>query len=155
MPDSPDWSWWQEEDTAKVYDYLRDQLSAINKLPYKKRAGYIAHQVRCSNSKCQDVVIQVIDLRLPTDQPVRVMRYRTTELDSLPVGIDPGQRARAMAKKRSFRLGEWMFYIITDGEPNRGNIIFTVCGCGQHTFTEPGILSRKGPTSTNTPTAGH
>jgi hypothetical protein len=93
MPEQPDWSWWQEEDTAKVYDYLRDQLSAINKLPYKKRAGYIAHQVRCSNSKCQDVVIQVIDLRLPTDQPVRVMRYRTTELDSLPVGIDPGQRA--------------------------------------------------------------
>jgi hypothetical protein len=155
MADRPDWSWWKKEDTERIYDFLRDQLRAINKLPYKRRAKVIHHVIRCTS--CEDVVIQVIELRLPTNQPVRVMRYRAPQLNPLPGDVGPGERARAMAQKRSFRLGEWKFYIITDDEPDppRTAYVFTVCACGRHTFTEPGILGREGPTSTNTPTKGH
>jgi hypothetical protein len=155
--DDPDWSWWKDEDTGKIYEYLRDQLLAINTLPYKKRAPYVAHEVRCSNRKCQDVVIQILELRLPTDQPVRVMRYRTNELDSLPTNMDPAERALAMSRKRSYRLGEWRFYIITgrDHDLPRAQLVFSVCGCGRHEFTEQGILARTGSKSSNTPSIGH
>jgi hypothetical protein len=153
MNERLDLSWWKDEDTAKIYDYLRDQLLAINTLPYKKRSRYIAHEIRCA--RCEDVVIQILDLRLPTDQPVSVMRYRTNELIPLPVDMDPTERARVMSQKRSYRLGEWRFNIITgcDPEPPRAELVFSVCECGHHQFTEKGILARTGSKSSNTPTS--
>jgi hypothetical protein len=154
--DDADWSWWKDEDTAKIYDYLRDQLLAINALPYRKRARYIAHEIRCRNHKCQDVVIQLLELSLPTNQPVRVMRYRRSELDPLPVDMDPAERAQVMSQKRSYRLGAWSFYIITDRESELPGtkLVFSVCDCGRHEFTEQSILAREGTKSTNTPSSG-
>jgi hypothetical protein len=149
-----DLGWWEDEDSARIFDYLRDQLQAINRMPYRKRARYVAHEIRCRNRKCQDVVIQILELRLPTDQPIRVIRFRRSELDPLPVDMDPAERARAMSQKRSYRLGEWSFYILDDREPELPGtkLVSSVCECGRHEFTEQGILARGGTKSTDTPT---
>lgn len=152
-----DWSWWKEEDSAKVYAYLDAQLAAIDKRQSAQRKRYITHEIYCSG--CDSIVVQVVALKYPDpdDTDCRVIRWRDRQ--TLPLnlpnadGMVPSEHGRLAAeavarRPESYRPGEWRYHLVTDNAVGQRSIVFPVCNCGNHTFSVSGILARPGRKST-------
>jgi hypothetical protein len=119
-------------------EYFLAQVQAIDRLPFKRRADYVSHTVRCAN--CSDVVVQVLKLN-----PLRAIKYRSN-----PVEDEIGE---------SIRLGKDWWYILVDelGEAHHSNpvpFVWAYCRCTNYTFTVANIMERVGKRSTVSPNGG-
>lgn len=134
------------DDMAEQNDMIRAQLDALDKGGRKWLKRCLLHEIRCS--RCGDPLVQLVDLK-----PYRVVRFRQiTQGDGAQLSkwIDSGIYE---STPDPVRLDPWWkFFPIAANEPVDDSwLIFPACRCGQFELSMRGVLSRRGTSSTATP----
>ncbi len=129
-----------EEDWHSQNDYLRSQLLALDGLPRARRRTFQLFVLRCK--ECGDVVLEVMDARLPDGQSVYVVQIRhlvesSTRIPQLAKGLSVAEyqkhfRAHRSSIKHAIRLDKnWRFFCVSAQMTDRATATsaHTACRC--------------------------
>lgn len=111
------------------------------------RSAYILHEIRCVGERCNQPILQLLDLKLRDGAACRVIRYRRgVPRDLIPEYVGPVERARLMRQRLRHNRFEWWFAPIPSDEEiksdERRGMVVGSCKCHDYMFTIFDIVNR-------------